>query len=488
MNDYKEDYEKELEREGREAKAKKNMSPKTKRILNILIVLSFLLFAFFIIYTKYVPMKIEIIVVSIAVALTLLAINLEFKWLKIVTTIVLLIFSSILYYGQSTIEHLTKESKNATHSMSLIVLKDSELQSMEDAVSKKFGSYEEMDRELWDKFTSNYAEKLGLMKNLNIYENPRSRANALYDGDIDVMLLDEARRELLKIRYPKFDEETRVLDKIEIEKEVEIKEANRVDVKKEPFIVYISGIDSAGEIQEYARTDVNMLAVVNPKNSKILLISIPRDTYIPIPAFGGYEDKITHSGLEGVEASMDALSDYFGYDINYYAKFNFTSVINIIDIIGEVDVYSHYTFTSKDGYTYYEGMNTLNGKEALSFVRERYNVPGGDYTRGIHQMELVKGTINSLLKPNNILRLGNVVEEVSKNLETNMTTNEVSNILSSQLDLGNEIEINQAQLQGEGATGNYSYLMPGQDIYVMFPYDESRDEIIEQIEEIMNDN
>ena len=127
MNDYKEDYEKELEREGRESKAKKNMSPKTKMILNILIVLSFLLFAFFIIYTKYVPMKIEIIVVSIAVALTLLAINLEFKWLKIVTTIVLLIFSSILYYGQSTIEHLTKESKNATHSMSLIVLKDSAL-------------------------------------------------------------------------------------------------------------------------------------------------------------------------------------------------------------------------------------------------------------------------------------------------------------------------------------------------------------------------
>ena len=119
------------------------------------------------------------------------------------------------------------------------------------------------------------------------------------------------------------------------------------------------------------------------------MLSIPRDYYIDLYGKDG-KDKLTHSGIYGIDTTVKSIEQLLDIDINYYYKINFTSLINIVNAIDGVDVYSKYTFTSKDGYNYQKGYNHVNGKEALSFARERKAFSAGDRIRNINQQALVE--------------------------------------------------------------------------------------------------
>ena len=157
--------------------------------------------------------------------------------------------------------------------------------------------------------------------------------------------------------------------------------AKKVKVTKESFNIFISGIDTYGKISSVSRSDVNMVVTVNPKTKQILMTSIPRDYYVTLHGVKGYKDKLTHASLLGIENSVMTVEDLLDIDINYYIKVNFSSVINVVDSLGGVDVYSEYDFTSIDGYHYSKGYNKVNGEEALSFVRERKAFASGDNQR-----------------------------------------------------------------------------------------------------------
>ena len=128
-------------------------------------------------------------------------------------------------------------------------------------------------------------------------------------------------------------------------------EANKIT--KEPFVGYISGVDNRGELTEKARSDVNILAVVNPTTKQVALINTPRDYYVDLAGTDS-KDKLTHAGLYGVETSMATLGNLYGVNVEHYLRINFAGFINIIDAIGGVDVYSDQAFTSVGSPGYYD--------------------------------------------------------------------------------------------------------------------------------------
>ena len=162
-------------------------------------------------------------------------------------------------------------------------------------------------------------------------------------------------------------------------------EANKIT--KEPFVIYLSGVDTRGELAEKARSDVNILAVVNPQTKQVALINTPRDYYVDLAGTNS-KDKLTHAGLYGVETSMATLGNLYGINVDHYIRINFAGFINIVDALGGVDVYSDQAFTSvgSPGYydptTFAEGWNHLDGKSALAFARERHAFASGDIQRG----------------------------------------------------------------------------------------------------------
>ena len=242
-------------------------------------------------------------------------------------------------------------------------------------------------------------------------------------------------------------------------------EANKIT--KEPFVVYLSGVDTRGELTEKARSDVNILAVVNPATKRVALINTPRDYYVDLAGTSS-KDKLTHAGLYGVETSMATLGNLYGVNVEHYIRINFAGFISIIDAVGGVDVYSDQAFTSvgSPGYydptTFAEGWNHLDGKSALAFARERHAFASGDIQRGINQMKVIDAMVNKLKSPTVLMSFSKLMDAVSDCFVTSLSQEQISALVRMQLsDLANW------DIQSYSVTGS-----SGKSLYVMKP-DES---------------
>ena len=252
-------------------------------------------------------------------------------------------------------------------------------------------------------------------------------------------------------------------------------EANKIT--KEPFVVYLSGVDNRGELTENARSDVNILAVVNPVTKQAALINTPRDYYVDLAGTES-KDKLTHAGLYGVETSMATLGNLYGVDVDHYIRINFAGFISIIDAIGGVDVYSDQAFTSvgSPGYydptTFAEGWNHLDGKSALAFARERHAFASGDIQRGINQMKVIDAMANKLKSPTVLMSFSKLMDAVSDCFVTSLSQEQISALVRMQLgDLANW-DIESCSVTGSSGKSSQCYSAKGQSLYVMKP-DES---------------
>lgn len=307
-------------------------------------------------------------------------------------------------------------------------------------------------------------------------EDYHALAAGLYDGTYEVIVVNEAFRSMIHEEYPEFTKETKVI--AEYRKETTIKKSN-VDVTKDVFSVMITGIDVFGEISNNARSDVNILAVINPKTKKILLISIPRDYYLPMTCQNDALDKLTHTGIYGVDCTMDTVGRTFDIDIDFYARVNFTSLVTIVDAIGGVDVYNEYYFNVGD-QEFFEGHNILSGEEALTFVRDRNNQVDGDSGRGRHQVQVLTSIINKVLSPALITNFNSLLNAVEGSFQTNMSESDINALVRMQLKDMSDWEIIQDQVAGENAN-DYSFAM-GRNQYVMYPDEESVERVRKVIE------
>ena len=285
-----------------------------------------------------------------------------------------------------------------------------------------------------------------------------------------------------------FEDDTRVVYTVSVE--VENNDiARRVGVTNQPFNVYISGIDTFGGINKVSRSDVNMIMTVDPVDKEILLTSIPRDTYVTLHSYGAL-DKLTHSGIYGVGETVETVEDWLDIDINYYIRVNFTSVEDIVDAIGGIDVTSEYAFETHGrqnrGYSFVEGVNHLDGAAALAFARERKSFEEGDQERIENQQRVMMAILNKITGSTAILTsYTQIMNTVGDEIQTNMSESDISSLVRMQLaDLGGW-NIERISINGSGTYAS-TYSMGDRQLYVVIPNEDSVKAAQDAIEEMMN--
>ena len=264
--------------------------------------------------------------------------------------------------------------------------------------------------------------------------------NLLYDSD-RIALLSEGHYTVVCEGLDGFQDETRILYEIKVRTE-SVSNSKSVNVTKEPFNVFISGLDTSGSIDEVSRSDVNMIVTVNPQTHKVLLTSVPRDTLISLRGKDGAQDKLTHAGLYGVGESIGSVEDLLGININYYVKVNYSTVMKLVDAIDGIDVESEYTFTTSgmhmaglDGLTFYEGTNHLDGAGALAFARERHSFTDGDMQRNRNQQQVMTAILKKMLSSKTLLtKYTGILNSIEDNVETNFSSKEIRKLIKMQLD------------------------------------------------------
>ena len=217
----------------------------------------------------------------------------------------------------------------------------------------------------------------------------------------------------------------------------------------EPFNLYISGIDSRNGIEETARSDVNMIVTVNPHKREVLLTSIPRDAYVRLH-MNGELDKLTHTGIYGIDETIGTVEDWMGVDIDYYARVDFQMLVNLVNAIGGIDVYSDYAFKSAvTDWTYEKGWNHCTGKKALYFARERKAFKDKDQQRIKNQQKVLKAIFKKVTGDKALLlNYTEILKAVEGDMQTDVPMGLVSELVRNQLETGDDWTIHRQQVKG----------------------------------------
>lgn len=433
-------------------------------------------------YFKIILIGISIITVITSIILFLNIKTVSFKILKILSYIVTFVlifgYSFGMVYLNKTLHFIgnIESIKKEVTSYYVVVLKDSKYEEISDLYGKTMLYYINTDEDVLSKL------KLEL-----IYSTTKSIdqfKDKLYAKKVESILISDLIKADLEDKYNDFSSKTRILQTIDITKEVE-DITKKVSIKNTAFNVLISGMDSYGNINKTTRNDVNMVVTVNPNTNKMLLTSIPRDYYVQLHGKKGYKDKLTHAGIYGINTAVQTIEDLFSIDINYYVKVNFTTVVDLVNKIGTIEIYSDKSL-NLDGCKYVVGNNTVDGKCALRFARERHSYLEGDNHRVKNQQEVIKGIFNKLKDSPNILAdYNSVLEVMNGKFATNIEMNELTSFIKYEIeDIGN-YEIISTQVDGTGSM-EYTYSYPHQKLYVMFPNEKSVNNAKENIEKVIN--
>lgn len=372
------------------------------------------------------------------------------KVIIVILSIILAVGNWVLYTTGSAFKKIASDEDVSVYSV--VVMKDSEFEEISDLKNKKFGIVSLGDTDMQNQALVDVEKDLESPPTMVSYQSYIDFGDDLYDGKVDAIVLDEGSRGMLEDNHPDFNFKTRVVKQYTYKNEAKDISKN-VDVTTKPFNVYITGIDTYGTISTRSRSDVNMIVSVNPQNHQILMTGIPRDFYVPQTCQNNQLDKLTHTGIFGVECTIETMENYLDFDVNYYARVNFSSVVNIVDALGGIIVNSPYAFTTLHGkYQIQEGENQLNGEETLGFVRERYALTDGDRERSRNQMRVMEAMINKALSPQIITNYADILEAVSDSFQTNMSTKEMTSLIKQQLNDMSSWDIKQIQVSGQGAT------------------------------------
>lgn len=398
--------------------------------------------------------------------------------LSIFATIVMLI---PIFFLATPLIHLWMNSSGGykTENYSVIVLKSSKYEVLSDIKGETVGYYSNSTGS--KKANDKLKEKVNV--SFKSYTSADSLINDLLNSKINVILLEDSIKGVVEEEMPNFSSLIRILDDIPVKIEMESNEKD-VNVTKDCFAIYISGIDTYGKISSVSRSDVNIVAVVNPKNKQVLLISIPRDYYVQLHGTTGSRDKLTHAGIYGIDMSIQTIEDLLDIDINYYLKVNFTSVIDIVDTLGGVDVYSEYSFISYSGYRFKKGYNTVNGEQALDFARTRKAFTDGDRQRGKNQQALIAAIIKKASDKSIIMKYNSLLNAIDGKYQTNMGIKKMTSLIKMQLNDMSPWSITSYSLTGTDSN-NYTYTY-NQLLYVMEPDKNSINEAKELISKLLN--
>lgn len=409
------------------------------------------------------------------------------KWLtRLILILVSLLAGAGIVFGQSTVNFSNKLNQTARFTqvdMSIVVAVDSPVENPEDLPSLLTVDNDGDN-------VNKLLETLVSERALNLPQEQVSSYQEAYDrlqaDKSKGMVLNSAYIGLLEAIDPNFSSKIKTIYSNQYQTPLPTKDVP--DANADALNIYISGIDSYGPISGVSRSDVNIIMTINRKTKKILLTTTPRDSYLPIAGGGQSQmDKLTHAGIYGVDSSIETLENLYGIDIHYYARLNFTSFLNLIDVVGGVEVENDQEFVSHhSGVHYPAGQLSLNSQQALEFVRERYGLQGGDDDRGKNQTKVVAALIKKLSSADSLANYSAIIDGLSGSIQTDMPLSVMMELANGQLDSASPYQVTSVALAGSGSTGVLpSYAMPNASLYMVSIDEASLTQIKQQMQDVM---
>ena len=418
---------------------------KKKGIFNIFTYIFGVIAILFTIYTMYSIHKFNlfnfhnisnyIYIMGIIDIIIIIVCMLKLKKTAIVISILTIILNSVAFYGiQSVTGLFEKFNQNAKYEeirVNIYTLKENEktdissiisdIENGKDLVIMESKNDEETAKKTKNKLVEDIVYKNNKLSKEKVDEKLKIEYKNTYvetykdiiDKKQEMMILNSAYEGILELNDEKYKDKIKSIYETDFKEEIkELKKENEtnqenqnnyqenkhISKKDGVYNIYISGIDVAGNIATVSRSDVNIIMTVNTNTKKILLTTTPRDTYLKIPGKGQDQyDKLTHAGMYGIQTSIETIQNLYDMDIDYYVRLNFTSFINIIDLVGDIEVYNNQTFKAfHGGYYMPKGKIKLDAKKALAFVRERFSLENGDYDRGKNQEKVIEAVFKKI--------------------------------------------------------------------------------------------
>lgn len=489
-------------------------------IYSIALLIADVLFFGLLIHTRLIPAKLLILIAAAMILVTLLVFLLSRDSRRIgrsvisiiITVLIIAVYGTGCYYitnGVNTLQEITETSTELSE-VSVYVRADDPTSDIYAAKGYTFGILKDLDRDNTDKTLIQLEDTVGTELKVVEYPGIGELVNSLLvDGNTNAIIMNSAYLELLsemegfenaasqlkELHTEKIETViTRVVTKDQdgnivkttdengnpVETDVSVNES---DENRNYFSMYISGIDTRGTISTVSRSDVNIIATVNTDTHQVLLVSTPRDFYVPLPISDGIPDKLTHAGIYGIDCSMGALEMLYDTTLDYYFRVNFSGFEDIIDSLDGVSVYSDVSFGTGD-YYFYEGENYLYGSAALAFARERYAFASGDRQRGKNQMAVIKAVINKAVSSAMLTNFSSVMESIAGSFQTSMPYEVMAELVRQQLSSGADWNIVSYSVDGYGDSQKpYSLSTYA---YVMVPYQDTVDHAIELMNQVKN--
>lgn len=409
----------------------------------------------------------------------------------IVSFLFILILLFVIQYCFHTMDFLNKiKGKDYnTENYNVMVLKTSDFTKIKDLKENDIGYFSTENDKGMEEAKKIVTDKV--KANLIAYEDLSKLLEDFMNEEVEAILLENAEKSILEEENNIFLSEEKVIYTFSVDVPLEDGLAKEVDITKDPFNIYISGIDTYGKITSVSRSDVNMVITVNPSTHQILFTSIPRDYYVYLHGINTtYKDKLTHAGIHGIDTSVKTVEDLFDIDINYYAKVNFTSLVSIVDELGGIEVSTdeafraYYVEDEVIDYSFKKGINKLNGKQALAYSRERKSLALGDVARAKHQQQVLEAIIDKALSKKIITKYSDLLNSLEGKLITNIGTKNITNLVKKQIKDMPNWSIEKNTLFGTDAY-DYTYSYKSAKSYVMVPDDESLENGKKMIQSIL---
>lgn len=449
------------------------------KMFNLILLFLFFILSLFTIYTLFnynifpfynLNSVISIVVISMLIVISSFVIKNKLKVFSFIVNIFMIIFCSfILYYSYyivNIIEKININSQITNYTMSVVVLKDSNYNTIEDVAKETITAPIKTDENNITELLNNIKKEKNLEFELIEGSSYVKSYNSLIDKKTNVIILNSGYEHILELNDSEYKNKIKKIYEFKISRTVKKENKN---INHNAFNIYISGIDTYGDITEVSRSDVNIIMTINKDTNKILLTTTPRDVYVKIADGGNNEyDKLTHAGVYGVNSSIHTLENLYDTKIDYYTRINFTSFLKLIDLVGGVEVYNEQAFISTHGnYNFPVGMVHLDSEKALGFVRERYSLASGDNDRGKNQQKVITAIIKKITKLDSITNYKTIIDEISNSIQTDMPINTIMSLANEQLIEKSEYNVNSQALSGIGELGLPSYMMPGYNLYMI---------------------
>lgn len=458
-------------------------------IFSIVMIAATMYLLFNIIKLNVLPTKLLFLMTIVFVLLDLIFILLLcFATKGVVSKIICIIFALAIslgsclggYYMSKTgglLSSMTNVAKHSKNTISVVVKESSDMKKKTDLAGRSVGTLANINTTGSKKILKELTNS-GISMEQKEFGSMTEMLESFYNGEVDSIVISESSRTQITDMeaYANFDNNTRVVYQTSYKVQNTDKAKAVSNITNTPFNVLISGSDTRGGFDENGRSDVIMVATVNPKTGTILLTSIPRDFYVTTACDAGDGcqqgalDKITHTGIHGTNTTKRTVEQLLGIEINYTFKVGFDTVTDIVDAVGGIDVnvepgYECSNFLHAPGLSVHAGVNHLNGEQALGYARERYAYTEGDRQRTKNQQQVLMGIVDKITSPAIVTNYASIMDSMSDTFSTTMSSQEISDLIKYQLNSNPKWKMEQYMVNGTGDTlmcaelGNAAYVM-----------------------------